>query len=227
MARPQLLCLFLIAVLSINALGASKENSKSLCSNRLSLSDIRHAPSDEILRKWDISEDVLALDVDQSIKGFLLGFGNGLREVAHIVRLLETGRSIEERELALALIANYTLLINYIRPKPSHTANEVETTSTVARKTVAGEGPATIMWWTLSPYIFRELKLKRISDERAILALLQWPFAGMDDEPKLPGIILNRSFILNRDPMDATHAYARQEAKRVVKRVSKFADLKN
>ena len=144
----------------------------------------------------------------------------GRRAVYHVDRLLQADRSDEERNFAMALIANVGDLVRNDK--------EIERTSRV----VSGESSDTCLWWTLSPYIFDQLKTDNIIESDAIKSLLQWSLTGKtfndktgtDKEVNLQGLDLYNlesiggcTFTLSTKPGGPSHIFARNEAQRLIK----------
>lgn len=145
----------------------------------------------------------------------------GGRAVYHTDRLLEQGRSDQEKNFALALVGNTKELME---------KEKVEDRLAICR-VVSGEGVDCCLWWTLSPYIFAELKPK-VGERKAVELLLEWsqtgkPLSEIRDsiQVNLRGLQMYNqaghhcTFTLSRDAKGASHLFANQEAQRLVREV--------
>jgi len=146
----------------------------------------------------------------------------GGRAIYHADRLLEQGRSEIERNFALALANHAKEVMKSIGEKDEYSV----------RATISGEGSDCCLWWTLSPYIFDELRRLEIDEETAVKYLLIWAKTGRpfhevkDKEVNLLGLNIYNfaargscTFTLSRDPSGMSHQFARKEAKRLVRDV--------
>lgn len=183
-------------------------------------------------------EDLNAAQMDGSVWGFLnKGVGAtrnismlgpsaidsvsqlGGRAIYHVDRLLERGRSHEEEEFAKALVRNASKLMDSLDYRQDYSVRSV----------VSGEGSDCCLWWTLSPYIFTELKPK-VGEIEAVRSLLKWSLSGKEiSDIKTGGANVNLTglskynfaghqdtFTLGRDPKGPSHQFAKQEAQRLV-----------
>ena len=98
----------------------------------------------------------------------------------------------------------------------------------LVQETISGEGTDCCLWWTLSPYIFDELKSKT-GEKEAVKSLLEWAMSGRpynkieDKQVNLSGLDIYNfagrgfyTFILSRDSSDMSHKFARKEAQRLM-----------
>lgn len=144
----------------------------------------------------------------------------------HLHRLLEKGRSTEERQFALAYALHAQPMLNDLR---GNDLNKFK----IINGTINSEGNDTCLWWTLSPYLF-DLLHQRLGDKQAIAILLGWAENGhsiqginleKDDleTVHLRGLEIYNSqkpkptFVLSPNPQGYSHAFAHNEADRLVK----------
>lgn len=153
----------------------------------------------------------------------------GMRAVYHSDRLLEEGRSREEREFAEALVNNASELMKSLRSRQDYRVRSV----------VSGEGSDCCLWWTLSPYIYAELRPK-VGEKEAVRLLLKWAQSGRPfnetegREVNLQGLERynsagqgsNCTFTLGSNPNSESHKFARGEAHRLVLSVFPFRHSK-
>ncbi len=188
------------------------------------LEDLRNAQEDGFiwgfLKKGnDATKNVASLGID-AIKSVEPLAG---RAVYHINRLLESGRSTQERAFGLSLIEYSSELMGQMDHKSGH----------ATRATVSGEGSDCCLWWTLSPYIFSELEPK-VGEKEAVKLLLEWSQSGKphyeteEAEVNLRGLgIYNYAgfngctFTLGKDPEGKSHQFAKKEAQRLIRDVFK------
>ena len=139
----------------------------------------------------------------------------GRRAIYHCNRLLTPGRSIVERNFALALAYQ--------------TGKSIDSEeSWKVSRIVSGQGHDSCLWWTLSPYIYKELA--DVDKGKAVKVLFDWAKSGkvypdnQYERVNLTGLeIYNRArditFTLSEDPMGQSHRFAESEAKRLLEEV--------
>lgn len=142
------------------------------------------------------------------------------RAVYHINRLLEPGRSSQEREFGQSLIEFSGELMKQMDRESQRATIHV----------VSGEGCDCCLWWTLSPYIFEELKQK-VDEREAVRLLFEWSQSGKPQyetegtDVNLLGLNIynyagnGSTFTLGKDPNGQSHKFAKQEARRLISEV--------
>jgi hypothetical protein len=146
----------------------------------------------------------------------------GGRDKLHLLRMLR--RSEAERNFSLA----------YIRHRDDIFGEDQESAQSV-RKVINSEGADTMMFWTFSPYLFKALIEKGISERDAIKKTLSWSKDGVSaitesnkgygeeqrdwNKLHLKGLKKYEThgggYILSKDSNHVSHKYTEQEAKHI------------
>ncbi len=114
-----------------------------------------------------------------------LGFGIGGNKIlGHLQRMAEPGRSKAEQDFSLTFLNFYNSFLNLRVGEP---------------EIIWGEGHGTLLFWTLGPYLQKELQKRGHSPRRAFYLILKWGQFG--SERSVPGVSGNASdlFVLEND----------------------------
>ena len=146
----------------------------------------------------------------------------GGREPGHLLRLLQ--REGAEYDFAVAFIRYAPELFRNDKELREHT-NAI----------LNGEYTDTMMWWTLAPYLYRNMVNKGVEERDAIQKILNWagesPIGRGDsrefeirDKHNLSGLeVFNKEgvsrYALTQDPEHISHKFTEQEAERIVREV--------
>ncbi|MDO8507192.1 MAG: hypothetical protein Q7S53_01330 [bacterium] len=131
------------------------------------------------------------------------------RSGLHLMRILGPGRSESEREFGLSVLRN--------SGKINYEEGEIENN----RLKHSGEGADTAMFWTFSPYLYKALGQKGLSDEEALKKTFLWGH-NENEEGKyihLRGLEKYKNAWILMQPGDVTHQFTEQEANRIVDEV--------
>jgi hypothetical protein len=154
----------------------------------------------------------------------------GGRVTYHLDRLINPRRSRVEQDFAQAVLEFGGPAITDIEESDYERYRKI-------KGTLEGEGDDTCMWWTLSPYLFAELK-GRLGGKGAMETLLDWAQDGQAvgmgqnndiDHLHLKGLDIynyyyrgEKVFVLGENPRGYSHAFAKKEAQRLAKDVFDF-----
>jgi hypothetical protein len=154
----------------------------------------------------------------------------GSRVTFHLDRLINPRRSQVEQDFAQAVLKFGGPIINTVEENDYEKYHRI-------KGTLEGEGYDTCIWWTLSPYLFAELK-GRLGDKRAMETLLDWAQDGEAlgrgqnddiDHLHLKGLDIynyyykgSKVFVLGQNPQGYSHAFAKKEAQRLANEVFGF-----
>jgi hypothetical protein len=179
-------------------------------------------------------------DLDDATREKLEKYEGSPRLLGHLFRLLEEGRSPEEKQFANIILDQYRGLEDERKGMMDDEAALTEKFQAQTRitdfddyamafdaleKIPEGDSADTVMWWTFSPYIAESLHADGVADKEILERLMAWGLPAAEksaDESSLvhlPGLeFVNnngraQTYILSPDPEGASHAFTRQNAK--------------
>lgn len=175
----------------------------------------------------------------ESLINFCREYG-GTRLVIHLYRLLNNGRSNEEKAFGLAVIRNYHPIANEIKLIDQKVMEQLGEDDPVdfyqmrLSNILSSESTDSGMFWTFAPYIYKHLLAKGVTEEEVLRRICNWGLrkqyqqkdfeeihsrhlrglSGREEED----VQLDEMYYLTLDPNNLTHKFTDQEAKKMVDR---------